>query len=64
MLLFIMAVGALISGLIASSKNRTAAGWAVIGFFVPLLSMIILLCLSPLPPAAPAEPQLPGSRAA
>jgi hypothetical protein len=64
MLLFIMTLGAVVSGLIASSKNRTALGWAVVGFFVPLLSLIILLCLSPLPVAVASEQALPSNRAA
>lgn len=67
MLLFIMIVGATVSGLVAASKNRTAIGWAAVGFCVPLLSLIILLCLSPLaPPVAPGAPlpgALPGDRA-
>lgn len=64
MLLFIMTLGAVVSGLIASSKNRTAIGWAVVGFCLPLLSMIILLCLSPIPVAVPSEEALPSNRAA
>ena len=64
MLLFIMAVGAVVSMLVASSKNRTAIGWAVVGFFAPLLSLIILLCLSPIAAPAKSEQALPSTRAA
>jgi len=46
-MLVVMAIGALASGLIASSKNRSFGGWALCGALVPLISLIIVLTLEP-----------------
>ena len=45
--LLIGVVGGLISALIASSKGRSALGWAVAGFLAPLIAIIVLLVMAP-----------------
>ena len=43
----IMAIGAVVSAMIASGKGRSALGWGVVGALVPLISFIIILALEP-----------------
>lgn len=45
MLWFIAIVGAVISGAIAAGKNRNAFGWGALGFFLPLIGVIVALIL-------------------
>lgn len=47
MLLVIMLVGAAISAVIASVKQRSVFTWLVFGGLFPLISAIVLLCLPP-----------------
>lgn len=64
MLAVIMLLGAGLSALIASSKNRNPVGWMVLGLLFPLVGIIVIACQSKLPPPGVPEPQLPSSRAA
>ena len=49
-----MLVGALIAGLVASNKGRSAAAWGLFGAFFPLIALIIVVCLpSAHEPSAP-----------
>jgi hypothetical protein len=41
----IMLVGALVAGLVASNKGRSAGAWAVFGALFPLIALIIVVCL-------------------
>lgn len=54
---FIMFLGAVISGLIASGKNRSVVGWAVLGALMPLIAAVIVGSI----PAEPAPSQNPGA---
>lgn len=45
-LLIIGMIGAIISGVIASTKGRNVVGWAVLGFLFPLIAIIIVACQS------------------
>jgi len=38
-------LGAIVSALIAGSKGRSAGGWAVLGFFLGLIAILIVACL-------------------
>lgn len=40
-----------ICGLVASNKHRNAVGWAACGFFFGVITLIVLVAASPLPPA-------------
>ena len=42
-------IGCFISLAMASTKHRSAGGWAVLGFLFPLISIIALACLPALP---------------
>ena len=50
----------------AGGKNRSAAGWLIVGLFFGLLGFLILLCLpkgeasEPRPPRAVAAPSAPS----
>jgi len=61
MVWFIAILGAVISGVIAAGKNRNALGWGALGFFLPLIGVIVALILDkkqpvePLPVAQPNE---------
>ena len=35
-------------GIRAERLNRSVGGWAILGLFLPIISMIIISCLSPL----------------
>ncbi|MBA3463879.1 MAG: hypothetical protein H0T46_28235 [Deltaproteobacteria bacterium] len=48
--LVIMLIGAVISATIASGKNRSVGGWAVLGALMPLIAAVLVSCL-------PAEPK-------
>jgi hypothetical protein len=50
-LLLIWIVCAIAAGAIASGKNRSVAGWGLIGFFFGPLGLLIIACL----PAVPSE---------
>jgi len=63
MLAVIMTLGATISAVIASSKNRNVVAWFFAGACFPAIAIIILACQPTLAPPLPAEPQLPPSRA-
>lgn len=39
---------AIICAVVASSKNRSAAGWFFGGLFLSIIGLIIVACLSPL----------------
>lgn len=46
MLFIILAtVGAFVSAIVAAGKNRSAVGWAALGFFFPVIGMVAILCL-------------------
>jgi len=47
---FISLIGAAACAMIASNKNLNVAGYGVLGFFLPLIGVIIALCV---PAAAP-----------
>lgn len=50
-LLLILALrlgGPIYCGLKAERLNRNVAGWAIIGLFFPIISMIVISCLNPL----------------
>jgi hypothetical protein len=64
MLAVIMILGAGISALIASGKNRNPIGWAVLGLCFPLIGIIVVACQASLPPPAPPSGELPPSRTA
>lgn len=51
MLFVIMFLGAIISAVVASSKNRNAIGWFFVGGLFPLLGVILAIVL----PANPAQ---------
>lgn len=64
MLAVIMLLGAGLSALIASSKNRNPVGWMILGLLFPLVGIIVIAFQSKLPPpAASAAEPLPPSRA-
>jgi hypothetical protein len=50
-----MIAGAIASGVVASSKNRDAIGWGLAGFFLPLISLLILAAATPLPAQLPPD---------
>jgi hypothetical protein len=53
-LITVMLVGALVAGLVASNKGRSAAAWGLFGAFFPLIALIIVVCLpSAHEPSAP-----------
>lgn len=52
--LVISIVFAFICWKIATGKNRSGALWAVLGFFFPIIALIIILILKPKTPEAPA----------
>ena len=54
---FVMILGAVVSGAIASGKNRSVAGWALLGALMPLIAAVIVGAI----PAEPAPPQNPGA---
>lgn len=60
MIYFVIALaGAFISAMIASAKNRSAVGWGMLGFFFPLIGVIVACCLpahAPLDQSAAVEP--------
>jgi hypothetical protein len=62
MLAVIMLLGAGLSALIASTKNRNPIGWMILGLCFPLVGIIVISCQSKLPPGG--VEQLPTSRAA
>lgn len=43
--LFIAIVGAFISGIVASGKNRNAVGWGALGFVFPVIGIVAICCL-------------------
>ncbi|MBV8757297.1 MAG: hypothetical protein JO257_08490 [Deltaproteobacteria bacterium] len=45
--LIVALAGAIISGALASSKGRSGLGWAIFGFFMPLIAVIAALCMQP-----------------
>jgi hypothetical protein len=47
LVLVIMCIGAVACGSIASSKQRSALGWGVVGALAPLIGLIVILALSP-----------------
>ena len=61
-MLFVLAIwilAAVIAGVVASNKNRNAAGWAIAAFFFPLIVLLVLVL-----PANPSQGQSiePGTR--
>ncbi len=53
MLLFICILGAVISGVLAAGKNRNPVGWIVLGFLLPLIGVVAVLCVAEVEPPAP-----------
>jgi hypothetical protein len=53
--LIIGVLGAAISAVIAMGKGRSALGWGVLGFLMPLIGVIVALCLAEAPKAALSE---------
>lgn len=51
-LLFISVAGLVLSAMIAGFKNRNALGWGIVGFFFPLIGVIIAIALEPRPDRA------------
>lgn len=47
-LVAIMLIGAILNGLLASSRGRSVPGWALFGAFFPLISLLILVLLKDL----------------
>lgn len=47
MVLLIAALCAVISGCIASGKNRSAFGYGALGFFLPIIGIVAICCLPP-----------------
>ena len=45
MLILIMFLGAAISAVVASGKNRNVVGWAALGALLPLISIVIVCSL-------------------
>ena len=46
-LITFMLIGATISAITASNKQRSVGGWLVFGALMPLISVIAILCLPP-----------------
>jgi hypothetical protein len=64
MLAAIMILGAGLSAILASTKNRNVVGWMIAGLCFPAISIIVLACQPALPAPGATPPELPGSRAA
>ncbi|MFG1267657.1 zinc ribbon domain-containing protein [Xanthobacter sp. DSM 14520] len=41
----IMLIGAILNGLLASSRGRSVPGWALFGAFFPLISLLVLVLI-------------------
>lgn len=54
----IMLLGAILNGLLASSRGRPVPGWALLGAFFPLISLLILVLLPDLKAEQSAATQL------
>jgi len=54
MVLFIAILGALISAAVAAGKNRNPLGWGALGFFLPLIGVIVACFLAEGTPESPA----------
>ena len=54
----IMLLGAILSGLLASSRGRSAFVWALVGALVPLISLLILVLMPDLKAASLVDGQL------
>ena len=52
LIVLFMFIGAVVSALVASGKNRNVVGWALLGMLFPLISIIIVASLGPVPTAA------------
>jgi len=51
----VMMVGAIASAWCAIERNRNAAGWALAGALLPLISFLILVASQPLPMRTAAD---------
>ena len=51
------AVFAFLCGFLARRKGRSAAGWAILGFLIPVIALILVLVLKDKSPPAAAETQ-------
>lgn len=47
-------ISAIICFKIAAGKGRNAVGYAILGFFLPLIGIIIIAVLKPVPGASPS----------
>lgn len=54
----IMLLGAILNGLLASSRGRNTPGWALLGAFFPLISLLVLVLLPDLKATASAEAKI------
>ena len=61
--LILAIVVAVVCGLLAKRKGRSVAGWSILGFFFPLIGLILILVLSEKKPAQPATVATPPSDA-
>lgn len=59
--LLIWVIAAIAAGVVASNKNRSAAGWVIASLLFSPLLLIIILVLAPLPPA-PGQMEAQGVR--
>jgi hypothetical protein len=44
-ILLFMIIGATISGVVASAKERSVGGWVLFGMFFPVIAIVAILCL-------------------
>jgi cell division septum initiation protein DivIVA len=61
--LIVAIVVAVVCGLLARRKGRSVAGWSILGFFFPLIGLILILVLSEKKPAQPSISATPPSDA-
>lgn len=54
-LVAIMLLGAILNGMLAQSRGRNTPGWALLGAFFPLISLLILVLLPNLKEQADTE---------
>lgn len=46
--IFFCLIFAVIAGVVASGKNRNPFGWGVLGFLIPIVGLVAVVCLPPL----------------
>jgi uncharacterized protein (DUF983 family) len=57
-IIVIMLIGAVLNSLLASSRGRNPAGWALLGAFFPLISLLILVLMKDLKADFAAEARI------